>query len=189
MSLHVVTWSGGPDSTYTLMKVLQETDEPVLALSCFFGNDRFQQASIRAVRQLEAAMLQRFRPFDVRQFALRSLRGVKESVVHEELNFLCVGSCMSMKSKDPILYWSRCADDDGPNSYFAFQQHRIDRYSNAVRELIPHRVVGQDVTKIEIRDALGDLWPLTWSCAEPTKALKPCGICEKCIERQPAEEQ
>lgn len=184
MPTHIISWSGGPDSTYGLLQFLRDTDDPVVAVCIGPPVDpKYVQASMRATRRLEGLLKERERDFRVVRYSLVAENRVAEP--SDEISVL--GMITAMFFDDPILYWFCCAEDDSSNGWLTTHKEKNERHKLMTRDVVRTEIVNMDVGKARIRRELGDLWDLTWSCLYPSEDLKPCRRCDKCKERRRAE--
>ena len=183
MTTHVISWSGGPDSTYSLLRFLRETSDPVVTVSVGAAVDpKFVRACMRATQRLEGPIRERTRDFRVVRYSLYTENTVAEPI--DEITALTVATVLQVE--DPIVYWCRCAEDDQPGAWQTRNANLLARSAQMIERVAPLHVLNTDVAKSTIRKELGDLWDLTWSCLFPTEDLEPCRRCDKCRERKRA---
>ncbi|MDZ7748840.1 MAG: hypothetical protein U5K43_08300 [Halofilum sp. (in: g-proteobacteria)] len=184
MTTHVISWSGGPDSTYGLLQFLRDTADPVVAVCVGAAVDsRYVRAFMRATRRLETPLRERTRDFRVVRYGITAENTVAEP--SDEVTVLAMVTAMSYD--DAILYWFCCAEDDQPSAWPVRNEALVERQTNLMKGVVTEKNLNREVGKGTIRKALGDLWDLTWSCLHPSDALEPCRRCEKCRERRRAE--
>lgn len=185
MSTHILTWSGGPDSTYQLRKLLEETDEPVVALVILGDNlGSAAREAIRAATRRIGRMLQQIRAFEIVEVAMGS-----EPPSGETRCQLFATMMIASQREDPIAYWCCNASDYDPEhgNWILGREDFLEWCEKMMAHACPLRWVGGDVTKAEIREALGPIWHETTSCeALDRTPEKPCGKCKKCAERRAA---
>lgn len=184
MPTHIISWSGGPDSTYGLLQFLRETNDPVVAVCVGAAVDpKYVRAFMRATRRLEQPIREHTRDFHVVRYSMYAENTVAEP--SDEVTVLVMVT--ALKYDDAQVYWFCCAEDDQPDSWPVRNEALVKRQTEMMKGVVKEKNMNKDVSKARICRELGDLWDLTWSCLYPSETLEPCGRCEKCRERRRAE--
>lgn len=185
MTTQIISWSGGPDSTYGLLQFLRDTADPVVAVCVGAAVDpKYVRAFMRATRRLEGPIRARTRDFHVVRYAITAENKVAEP--SDEITMLAMAT--AMQYEDAVLNWFCCTDDAEPRAWPVLNSKLVDRQTQMMEGVIQEEDRNLDVSKSTICRELGDLWDLTWSCLYPNKKLEPCGRCSKCGERRRAEQ-
>lgn len=176
----IIVWSGGPDSTYELKRALEETEDPVVAVTMHVAQDnpRLRICQANSTRRI-ARQLQQIRPFEHIVYSI-SAEQLRHRNKDAELHFCAM--MVAFRYTDPVIYWGMCADD--PTGY---NIANVPELVAVVAAVAPDVEANIELPKAEIRKRLGPLWDLTTSCIAPRHDLAPCGQCKKCRERGRAE--
>lgn len=190
---HIVLWSGGPDSTKCLIDMLENTNDPVIALHLRGDiptvpmDPGVIEGELNAIHTLAPIIRERYRDFELKEFSHhRFVFGSDDHFGNEIHTF-------------PLIYM---LDDTPTNFYIA--RNSWDRDTTLIKDqgtgvgksqqlsdilckaaggsYIAHNL---NKPKVEICYELGDLLPLTWSCIGPViEKGKPCGKCSWCRRRR-----
>lgn len=184
---HLLFLSGGPDSTYSLKKVLTECSDPVVV--CFVSmNDPFGRSVIeeKAAELIMAYCRGVFRGFEYKRgeiFLPSPYQQPDVTLMAPFASALCNGY------RDIGKLWMGC--DSATGHEMSAQEHFRRATMNMMLEprhgvsfpLLQYPEFEDSVTKRECREYLGEtLWSLTWSCRMP-KQGELCGTCFACVAR------
>lgn len=179
MTKKIIGWSGGTDSTYTLVKELEKPggNETVLALTIRTSDKSASHVAALsgATRRLHTILTQRYGPFEWIVMDFRGSHGLGANGDAYELEQEAAAAIVALSlGGHPQVLWSCCEEDNEVAS------HDHDKLVSAVGEPL---YVNRGIRKSEMRTHLADLWDMTVSCNDPRSDLVPCGRCEKCKER------
>jgi 7-cyano-7-deazaguanine synthase in queuosine biosynthesis len=173
--------SGGPDSALALKEALA-TNEPVVAFHASIINEPRWPYELAACRQLHTALFG-LRPFDFVNAKIENTFNVQDLLM---LAPFAASMCNRYLDIGKIWVGEDVQQIDGALDTAFIQMVRSaifsKRFPNTPLNFAYHPAPGFSRTKSQIRQALGDLWPLTWSCRTPTPS-GPCHTCDACHER------
>ena len=171
----IIPWSGGPDSTYLLTHLLNDSDDEVVALTVYPSHDpkEYSLAVDKATRNISALLSQRLRPFTHIDYHLQSPIGRRSDETQ------AAAILVALQYDEPHIQWASVTADT-PRIF-------PDSLGPLAEKLANEEDVNEGVTKKKIKNYLGeDIWSLTQSCFHPKKDLQACGQCYKCRERASA---
>lgn len=220
--LKIVEWSGGPDSTYTLVNLLENETCQVEAwhdviiivdpetykhttVEPYRTFNRYKLIQYYTTKKLFDILNQKFRPFQFRRDILfqplcKTPTDEGNWEINQSLNDMFKFTEFTLLlpillERDNItLYLSHCAEDWITQIHFTENNYAKTKEYEQLADILRSLGVGvvydnKNLPKAEICNKLQSLglWELTWSCPSPGIDNKPCGICEKCIDRKNAE--
>lgn len=193
----IVSWSGGPDSTATLIHLLQNTDDRVIAIHIkgdmptVAMDPDITEGEENAVLTLAPILRERYRDFELKVFSHRRFildewedhRGIEAHffpliyMLDNEPAVMYIGRNETDKKEN----WPRYVNGSIEGSYTI-----RDQLMGAIGvEVVDFNI---DKPKSEICLDLGDLWDLTWSCLGPLREKGvQCGVCRWCRQREEAQ--
>lgn len=194
----IVLWSGGADSTKCLIELLEQTNDPVIALHLHGDlpptpmDSGVIYGEKQAIATLTPILQKRFRPFQVKSFYHKRFIFDEEDHVGDEIStFPLIYTLDGMQTK---IYVPRNADDiftqnEREQQWPASLARAVYLGKLLRNELIKTTSIMIDdynvhKSKLQIYRELGDLRNLTWSCIGPVdKQGFHCGKCAWCVER------
>lgn len=185
---HLLFLSGGPDSTYSLRRLLTTTNDPVVV--CYVTmNDQFGRVAIELHRVdlIVAYCRAIFRDFEFKRGSIM----LPSPYAHSDVTLMAPFAAALINGYGDIgKLWMGC--DLSSGGLDSCQEHFRRATKNMMFE--PRSGIsfpaeqypdfGETVTKQKCRLYLGEtLWKLTWSCRKPSSENKPCELCFACIAR------
>lgn len=179
--MKLLGWSGGPDSTYELVRLLRE-NEDVMAFtvaSSFDPSYHYQAVMASRTRRLHRYLSHKICPFPWVFYRIDRTGdpGGESAADHKETEHDAIARMLLWlhRNNNPCVVWCYCAEDDlGP-------------VPDLADEFIPTLHVNRDVSKSDMRAYLGEeIWAMTTSCDRPNEYGGPCGLCLKCKQRDAA---
>lgn len=191
--IRIVNWSGGPDSTYMLVDLLENTDDQIIAH--FIKTEAWNPYSHIARHRSVKRLLPHLRP--LREFEYRETTLYTEPYMKKPFNenhaFANMMIAHMLRDQDVTVNLGRCRYD-ADLEWSAKQQRigirvpsEIDEFVRLVSMFATFEFRGFDIDKSTIRNKLGNLWDMTTSCEFHNSQLNPCNECIKCEERKHAE--
>ena len=189
---HVVLISGGPDSAYALKRAIDCTDQPVVALhvvrACCSGSKLHLREEEAARRVFEALCggLDRCTYADAYSRMSPEVCGpIPDLMIVAPF---VASACLLLEDVECVHVGPDPKMVDGViDNHFALAVRTCMVPARNGIDPPAHfwpRGRENDVSKQQVREALGEvLWEATWSCRNP-KGLAQCGECEGCLERK-----
>ena len=188
---HLVLWSGGPDSTLSLIDALK-TNDPVVALHVSIkfppnpGRSPKWEYELNRIRTLYPYLQKKYRPFDINfnEFTLNNCR-ISDILIMVPF---AAGLCNYYQDIGKIWTGDDAVQDDGKMDNALKQAIMLSifghRHPGTNLNIDYHPVPGTNRTKQQIRDELGEeLWQMAISCRDPMLDGSVCNTCESCLER------
>ena len=189
----LVFWSGGPDSTLSLLDALRENNDDVIAiniaLKCGSGKEILPrwQFELSAVRSMHRYISELVRPFVVHytEFKEEPYFRIPDMMIFP---IYAAGLCNFYKDIRKIWVGDDVQQDDGVMDKSLLDATKIciypKRFPETILDIEYHPAAGKNRTKQQIREQLGEvLWAMSWSCRSPSLTGQVCWNCESCKER------